>query len=1001
MNGKTLNYGKVFIALGLMLPSPFISQMNVNAMNYDVLQSTSFKVTGNVKDANGESVIGASVLVKGTTNGTITDFDGNFTLDVEPNSTLVISYIGFSAQEITVSKNNMNLQIVLKEDSELIDEVVVIGYGTVRKADLAGSVAVMDNKSFKDQPITQISDALQGRVSGVQVENSGVPGGEVKIRVRGSNSVNLSNEPLYVVDGIVRESGMNGINPDDIKSIQVLKDASSTAIYGSRGANGVVLVTTKTGVSGQRIISFDAQFGVSDIYKHYDLLSPYEYANAYNFWYPGNGYSQEELDALKSGEKGINWQDEMFRSGLTQNYKLAISNGNDKTQYYVSANYVNQTGVLKYSDYEQYAARANVTSSVTEWLDVISDVQFNHSIRNGNSYIANKTNPIYNSLNYDPTMDMFTEDGKYATGRNTTGSNPLGAIAENTNESRVYSATGNLSLKFNIVKGLTFTTTNAFDFVSQKNYSFSSTKASPTAISSMSNSDAQRFALQSTNNLTYMNKFGKHALTATAVWEASSTEYRNMNIGGNNLSSESVGWWNVNLAQTKNLGNSYAKESLLSGVARVIYNYDDRYTFTGTFRADGSSKFSKNKWGYFPSMAVAWDLSNESFMEDFKAVQNIKIRASYGVIGNQGISSYSTLGLLGQSYTNYGSGSELFYGYWPTTLPSPDLSWEKTKQLDLGLEFSLLNNRLSFSFDYFDKRTTDCLMNEPLPLYNGGGTFLKNVGRIDNNGIDISVTARIIQNKDWNWTSTLTGTYLKNEVKDLGSNPYIYGKTPADKMADEATIIKPGYSIGSFYGYIWEGIDKDGKNVYKDLDNNGTIDSNDRTVIGKSTPDFTFGWNNQISWKNWELSFFLTGSFGLNKLNLVRYAMCTPISDASFINLKEAYEYNFDVNPENAKFASLKDGGTNYANSTQWLEDASFVRLSNLNISYNIPKSWTKFADIRLFASCQNLFTITKYKGMDPSASAFSDGNVDVTNGIDIGGYPTPRTFTFGIKMNF
>ena len=1003
MKRRKLNVSKL-LTLGLLLSYSANIAANTTSETTSIQQNSSYKVTGVVSDTNGEPIIGASVVEKGTSNGTITDLDGKFTIEVNAGATLNISYIGYKNQEVKVDRNGLSLKLTLKEDTETLDEVVVVGYGTVRKADLAGSVAVMDNKSFKDQPVTRISEALQGRVSGVQVENSGVPGGDIRIRVRGANSVNLSNEPLYVVDGIVREGGLSGLNTDDIKSIQVLKDASSTAIYGSRGANGVVLVTTKTGVAGQTQITFDATLGVSNVYKHYDMLSPYEYAEAYNFWYPGNGYSTEEMDALKTGKKGINWQDEMFRSGLVQNYKLAISGGSEKTQYYVSANYVNEEGVLRYSDNERYSARVNLNSAVTNWLTITTDVQFNHGVRNGNTYIASKTNPIFNALNYDPTMDMFTEDGKYNVGKNTTGSNPLGSIAASNSELRTYAATGNLALQFKIIDGLTFTTTNAFDYQDNKSYSFSSANASPTAISSMGNSDAFRMMLQSTNNFTYMKKFGKHNLTATGVWEATSTEYRNMNIGGNNLSTEAVGWWNVNMASTKTLGNSYSRETLLSGVGRVIYNYNDRYTLTATFRADGSSKFSKKKWGYFPSVAVAWDLSNEPFMKDFKAMQNMKLRASYGVIGNQGIGAYSTLGLLGQAYTNYGTSSQLYYGYWPTSLPTPDVTWEKTKQFDLGVEFAVWNQRLSFSFDYFYKRTVDCLMQEPIPGYNGGGNYLANVGRIDNKGLDFSINAHLIQTKDWQWNSTLTGTYLKNEVKSLGSNEYIYGKTPADKMADEATIVMPGYSIGSFYGYIWEGISEDGKNVYADLNENGSIDAGDRTVIGNANPYFTFGWNNTVNYKNWDLSMFLTGAFGMDRLNLVRYAMSTSISDASFINTKEAYEYNWDVNPENAKFASLLNGGTNYANSTQWVENASYVRLANLSLGYTFPKSKTKFADIRLSVSCQNLFTITKYKGMDPTASAFTDDSsksVDVSSGVDIGGYPTPRTFTFGVKMNF
>lgn len=1001
MNLKKLSV-KHALALGLMLPCSLNLSVQAST-NTGIEQNSEYKISGVVKDKNGDPIIGASVLEKGTTNGTITDIDGNFVLSVSPNATLNISYIGYSSQEVTVNSNNMSVNIKLVEDTKMIDEVVVVGYGVVRKADLAGSVAVMDNKAFKDQPITQVTDALQGRVSGVQVENSGIPGGGIKIRVRGANSVNLSNEPLYVIDGIVREGGLNGLNPEDIKSIQVLKDASSTAIYGSRGANGVVLVTTKTGVAGMKVISFDANVGIANAYKHYDLMTPYEYASAYNEWYPASGFSQAELDDFKSGKKGINWIDEIFQSGIIQNYKIAISNGSEKTQYYVSANYMNEEGIIKYTENERYSARANVTSQVTDWLKISTDVQFNHSVKTGaTSFIASKVNPIYIALTYDPTIEMFNADGKYNSTSRSTASNPLGAIEAVDNEARTYAATGNISLLFNITKGLTFTTTNAFDYHNLKSYSFSSSRTSPTANSSMSNSDAFRMMLQSTNNLTYMNKFGKHSITATGVWEATSTEYRNMSIGGNKLSNESAGWWNVNSAiGSKNLSNGYSRETLLSGVGRFIYNFDDRYTVTATFRADGSSKFTNKKWGFFPSIAAAWDISQENFMEDVKGIQNLKLRASYGIIGNQGISAYSTLGLLGQGYTNYGTDSNLYYGYWPTSLATPDVTWEKTKQFDLGLEFSLWNQRLSFSFDYFNKQTVDCLMNEPIAGYNGGGTYLKNVGRIENKGIDFSITARLIETNNWNWTSTINGTYLKNEVKDLGSNEYIYGKTPADKVADESSIVKPGYAIGSFYGYVWEGIDENGRNKYKDIVEDGKITSEDRQIIGNANPNFTFGWNNQVSYKNWDFNMFLTGAFGADRLNLVRYSMCTSTPDASFITSKEAYKYNFDVNPENAKFASIKDGGTNYAASTQWLEKANYVRLANISLGYTLPKKTTKFADIRLSVSCQNLFTITSYKGMDPTSSSFSDGNVDVTSGVDMGGYPTPRTVTFGVKMNF
>lgn len=390
-------------------------------------QQQTISIKGQVVDTKGESLIGVNVLEKNTSNGTITDYDGNFTLNVSPGAVLVFSYIGYESKEVPASQGK-EIKVVLQEDTKKLDEVVVIGYGAVKKADLAGSVAVLDNKNFKDQPVTRVADALQGRVAGVQVENSGVPGGSVKIRVRGSGSVNKSNDPLYVVDGIVRESGLDGINPEDIKSMQVLKDASSTAIYGSRGSNGVVLITTKTGQAGRTQITLDASVGVSNVYKRYDVLSPYEYAMALTE-VKGTTFSESDLNAYKNGTAGINWQDEIFRSGVTQNYKVAISSGNEKTQYYISGNYMGQTGVVINSKNERYQAKANITSDVTPWLHITADVNASHSIRNGGNFATGKENPIWIALNYSPTMTMMDENGNYNQDQyNAIASNPVGIL---------------------------------------------------------------------------------------------------------------------------------------------------------------------------------------------------------------------------------------------------------------------------------------------------------------------------------------------------------------------------------------------------------------------------------------------------------------------------------------------------------------------------------------------------------------------------------------------
>lgn len=954
--------------------------------------------------SDGEPLMGVNVVEKGTTNGTITDLDGKYTLNVGSNAVLQFSYIGYVSSDIAVN-GQRTVNVTMKEDSQNLDEVVVVGYGTVRKADLAGSVSVLDNKAFKDQPIKQVSDALQGRVSGVQVQSSGVPGGTVKIRVRGSGSINRSNDPLYVIDGIVRESGLTGLNPDDIQSMQILKDASSTAIYGSRGASGVVLITTKTGKANTRQITFDAQITAGTVAKRYDTLNAYEFATLYNT-YRANTFSSDQLSAFQRGG-GTNWQDEIFQTGITQDYKVTFSGGSDKTQYIVSGNYVGQEGVVIENDNKRYQARANVTSQITDWLHMTADVNASHNVRHSGDFSAAKSNIVTQAMNYSPVTSIFNEDGMtYARDKysSLTNFNPVGRLKEEMGETMQDIVNAHVDLRFNILPGLTFTTSNGIDYSDAKGYSFGTKKVG--SQSSMGNSDAYRMTLQTTNNLTYTGKWDKHALTATAVYEATQSEYRYMGLNGRDLLTESVGWWNVNMASSRTTDNSYSKWGLVSGVARVMYNYDDRYMLTGTFRADGSSKFFNDKWGYFPSVAAAWTITNEEFMKDQNVVQDMKIRASYGLIGSQAIEPYETLGLMSKAMYAFGENSQ-YTGYWVgQTVATPDLTWETTHQLDLGLDFSILNHRVNISLDYFDKRTKDGLLKQNIPNYDGGGSYWVNAAEISNRGLDFSINAILVDNKDFTWSSTFTGTYLKNEVKNLGGLEFVAGSSPAAGMipTDGVTRVEVGQPIGAFYGYKWIGLDATGHDAFEDVNKDGKIDSNDRTFIGKANPDFTLGWNNTLSWKNWDLNMFFTGSFGADRLNLVRFTGTAMTGDFAFVTLKEYINDNFDVKGQSARYPSVNVTGNDYqsaSTSTKFLESANYFRLDNLSLSYNLPKSVAKFADMRFTLSCQNVFTITKYKGMDPAGISFMNSGVDVNDGIDLGAYPLTRSYTVGVRLNF
>ena len=730
------------LAVGLLLVGGNAMAVPVSApVEYSVNQQTS-QVTGVVNDANGDPLIGVNVVEKGNThNGAITDMDGKFVLNVSPNATLVFSYIGYKPVEVPVN-GQRNITVTLHEDSEALDEVVVIGYGAVRKADLAGSVAVMDNKQFKDQPVTRIEDALQGRVSGISVTSSGVPGGDLKIRVRGASSINKSNDPLYVVDGIVRESGLEGINPEDIQSMQILKDASSTAIYGSRGANGVVLVTTKTGKAGQTQVVFDASVGFSNAYHIPEMMGTKEYAQALVDY---KGADRDALTGYLDGSNpGIDWMDVLLRTGVTQNYKVAISKGNEDTQFYVSGNYLNTKGVITDTDFTRYSVKANVHSKLYKWLELTADVNLSQSNGSGAGFNQSQENPIWVGLNYSPTMEMYNDKGSYNTDPyNNIQNNPYGMLHENQNDRKRNVVSGHVDLKFNILKGLTFTTTNGIDYSDHKGYSFSSTRVQTQ--NGMGNTNTYNMVLQTTNNLTYMGSWNKHSLTATAVWEATSSETRYMEITGKNLSAEQVGYWDVKNAKTRDASNSYSNWNLLSGVARVMYNYADKYMLTGTFRADGSSRFTNQKWGYFPSIAAAWTVTKEEFMKDVKALSDLKIRASYGIIGNQDIDPYSTLGLMTSTSFNFGTGTT-YTGYWANGLATPDLTWEKVKQFDLGIDLGFFKNRLTVSVDYFDKRTSDALLKRTAPNYVGGTSYWVNAGEVSNKGVDLTITGRIIQN---------------------------------------------------------------------------------------------------------------------------------------------------------------------------------------------------------------------------------------------------------------
>ena len=949
-------------------------------------------IKGVINDEQGETIIGASVIIKGEDTGTTSDMDGRFTLEAPEGAILVISYIGYHTQEVKVRKRSL-LRVVLKEDNQLLDEVVVVGYGTVKKSDLTGAVSGVSNRQYKNQPVQRVENILQGRTPGVEVTaTSGMPGASMKVRVRGTTSINKSSDPLYVIDGIISSSGLDGINPSDIQSMEILKDASSTAIYGSRGSNGVILITTKQGSEGKAQVTFDASIGLSTVRKQYDLLNAYEYATALNDIRGSSTISAEDLEAYKNGTKGINWTDLLTRTGITQDYRLAISGGNEKVKYLISGNVLDQEAITIMSDYKRYGIRANIDSEVKPWLTISAKLNAS-SLHKHNEGGAN----WLHVTNFSPTMELKDpETGVYNTDPyNMIGSSPYGEMIVNNSDSYSYNLNANLTLLFKIMKGLTLSVQGGYDYDNSPSYSFRSKLDSPGAINSASNTNALHNYWQNTNNLTWQKQFGDHSFTAMGVWEISRSWDSQLKGTGSNLNNESVGYWNLGNAAIRDASNSYTEFSLASVIVRANYDYKKRYFITAALRADGSSKFQgDNKWGYFPSAAVAWDIAQESFMSNQHVLDQLKLRASFGVTGNQDIAAYSTLGML--SGASYGWGtSTSSTGYWGYQFATPGITWEKTYQYDLGLDMSI--GGFNITVDWFKKQTKDLLFQKQVPKYNGGGTYWVNQGKLNNTGVELSLTTFPVKGAV-TWETSLNASYVKNEVADLAGDDFVLTANYSD-LGGPLQIMKPGYPMGSFYVYQWKGFDDKGANLYQKADGSLTTNptSDDLVVKGQASPKWTVGWNNTVTWKNWTLNVFFNAATGYDRLNISRFMAASMTGVSRFITLRDAYFKGWDhvANKADALYPSLTNtDNKSYANSDFWLEDASFIKLKNISLSYRIPRRVLKFASVQLSVSAQDLFTITRYKGMDPEVYTSYDG-------LDYGAYPIPRTITFGAKIRF
>lgn len=975
------------------------------------------KVSGKVT-AGGTPLTGVTVKEKSRANTTQTDNNGSYSITVAANAELVFSHIGFANTIIAVNSQKQ-INVILNPVNQVLNDVVVIGYGTQKRSDLTGALSSLSAKDFKDQPVTRIDQALQGRVSGVQVNNSsGAPGGDVKIRIRGANSILGDNNPLYVIDGFIG-ADFNNINPDDIASIEVLKDASSTAIYGSRGANGVVLITTKKGNSSKPEITVSGNYYNSSVIKKHDLMNAYDYANSVNMNNLATGvnpaFTQAQLNGYKANG-GTNWQDLIYRRAPGQEYKIGVSGGGEKTNYFISGDYFNQDGILLNSNYKRYAIRSNIHSRVNDKLSL----RLNFSAvrrENLNTSQQGKSSPMGQALAWAPTTPVRDTAGNY-TIKDPTGSifnNPVALATDQINI--VNNTTGNIigGANYYFTKDLSFDVSFGVDYQNQQGkyfYAPSITGNNPSA----GRTSNEYLNLQNTNTLNYLHTFNNvNRLNITAAFEQQKYTNNGFSAGASGLTFPNLRYDNLSLASTISAGAFYSASSIVSFLGRVNYSYLDKYLITASVRRDGSSKFQgNNQYSTFPSLALAWKLSEESFIKKINFINSLKLRSSWGITGSQAINPYATMATYKSDLFNSFTNSSLSSGIALGNAANPNLKWETTTALDFGLDMSILNNRLNFSIDYYQKKTKDLLLSLALPAYAGGGSIISNVGSMQNNGVDLNISGTPIAAGKFAWTSSFNISFFNNKVTNTGTSPQIFAGNYGSGLSTQPEfVVQPGYALGSYWGLKYLGTwkpaeaaqatlygNKAGDSKYQDLNGDHAINSSDYQIIGNGLPKRSLGWDNNFKLGNFNLNIFVQSLMGYDKLDYAFGVSMTGSADSRQATNNGILNRYIPGSNETSDIPAFSTTNKNVYQSTRFLEKGDFVRIKNINLSYNLPKNTIKNIDIKLFIGATNLFTITKYKGMDPESTNTGSGS-DITQSIDYGSYPNSKTFTTGVSIKF
>jgi len=958
-------------------------------------------ITGQVKDSSNEGVIGASVVEKGTTNGTMTDIDGKFSLSVSPKAILTITYIGYKNQEVAV-KGATHLNVVLQENAELLDEIVVIGYGSVKRKDVTTSVASVSTKDLDERPIISAAAAIQGKAAGVNViQPNGEPGAGMVVRIRGNSSINASNDPLYVVDGVPMTE-INFLSPNDIESMQILKDASSAAIYGSRASNGVVLITTKAGAKGEAKINFSAQAGITDVAKQMHSLNVAQYKEL-----------MDEIGSvnLPDGLKDeTNWFDETYRTGVTQNYQLSVSNANDKLKYFISGGYTKEDGIIKVAFYERYNLRANLENQIRSWLKIGTNLAYSDYSSNGiiSGQGANRAGVILSVIN-TPTYAKIWDDnkpGQYYNnfyGANVT--HPVENMSRTednkTNNNRLL---GSANAEITFSPKLKFKSSVSIDRVYYKNTSFLDplkTEYGRSQYGSASDDRSLSTVMVYDNILTYDTSIKKHNFNVMAGASGTTSKWSQTYQTVSHFLNGDIKTLNAGNKVEQGNGTTASDWAIMSYVGRFSYNFDSKYLLTANFRADGSSKLAPgNRWGYFPSVSAAWRISSENFMKDIKWIDDLKIRGGWGQTGNQsGVGDYGYLQLRNitrQNWWETGKANALPITS-PANMSNSDLTWETTTQTNIGVDFTILKNRLTFTADAYYKHTTDLLMDVPLGPTASFSHIYRNEGEMENKGVEFGINSKNLVGS-FKWDTDFNISFNKNKVKKFDTRQsYFYAQSTTGEYITKLSTGKP---LGMFWGYISDGVNPEtGDIIYRDIDKSGTITPADKTYIGDPNPDFTFGLTNNFSYKGFNLNVFFQGSVGNDIYNLSRMET-EGMYDAK--NQSTAVLARWKIPGQITDMPRAVASKENLKTSSRFVEDGSFLRLKSLTLSYNVTgkllKKWN-IGRLQPYFTAQNLLTFTKYKGFDPEVNQW--GGSALVQGLDWGTYPQTKSYVFGVNVEF